>query len=572
MKGSMKAAVLGLILIQIILSAYFVTYEKKGYFADDLYSYGSSNSDGRLSPLEDANQHLTGMYTWQDGKVLGNYLACSKEEAFRFDGIRKAIKREAHPPLYFCLLHLICSLTPDVFSKWQGFAINVIGFVLLQIYLYRLMEHITGSRKKALLTVFFFGFTSVSINMMCFLRMYVLSAGLTAAYTYYVIRYASYEKNGGAAGKKIPGGILVTLFLGALTDYLFVVYAFGLSLYIVIYLMIKRKIKDGVIFAGSGSIVALLALLLSGLIEQLKVSQTGLEGMGQYPFLLQLRLSLHFIMTDVFGLKTPVMPTMIPYYVLWTLVALAILYVIACFLFRKDEWFVSLRKKLKDTPVRILGAVRKSTADIAALVFALSFVLVFVSRVLMIYYYWDQSIRYLYFITPIFTLVVLILLFTVLRKGKAAAVFIIAILLILSNVNGSKCFLMRENVSGEEFSKATAGADVIALETEDSAFMYHVADLIDCRRILVTTIKECGSERERDEIRKVSDISGDLYLLAARNTVYGDIPTSRFTFFNADPNVDPYDNGAINQFKELPGCAGAKLVGQSKTAYLYKLK
>ena len=67
---------------------------------------------------------------------------------------------DCHPPLFYYAIHTICSFFPASFSKWYGFSLNIIIFILVQILLFILSKKIFDSDKNALLTCFIYGFSS----------------------------------------------------------------------------------------------------------------------------------------------------------------------------------------------------------------------------------------------------------------------------------------------------------------------------------------------------------------------------------------------------------------------------
>ena len=56
----------------------------------------------------------------------------------------ESIKEDVHPPIYYLLLELICSmLFIDNFTKWSGLILNIIFFVLTICMLYLLAKKVT---------------------------------------------------------------------------------------------------------------------------------------------------------------------------------------------------------------------------------------------------------------------------------------------------------------------------------------------------------------------------------------------------------------------------------------------
>ncbi len=54
-----------------------------------------------------------------------NYFAVKKNERFDYRKVWKNQKNDVHPPIYYILLHTICSFFPGKFSWWYAGSINI---------------------------------------------------------------------------------------------------------------------------------------------------------------------------------------------------------------------------------------------------------------------------------------------------------------------------------------------------------------------------------------------------------------------------------------------------------------
>ena len=114
-----------ILLLQLVLLFFFGT-QKAGLHEDESFCYYSSNRTmGFYYPDRE----------WVDTEVLKDEFRVLPGAGFNYSLVRLAQSWDEHPPLFYDLLHTACSLTPGVFSKWQGLAVNMIGFVFLQIML-----------------------------------------------------------------------------------------------------------------------------------------------------------------------------------------------------------------------------------------------------------------------------------------------------------------------------------------------------------------------------------------------------------------------------------------------------
>ena len=72
------------------------------------------------SPVEDG---------WVSGEYFGNYLTVDAEHRFDYGSVFYNQEMDTHPPLFYLILHTICSLFPGTFSKWYGLLPNLVCFL-----------------------------------------------------------------------------------------------------------------------------------------------------------------------------------------------------------------------------------------------------------------------------------------------------------------------------------------------------------------------------------------------------------------------------------------------------------
>ena len=127
-KKNKKIFFIGMVLLlclQIIVLFYYGS-RKAGFHEDELYSYYSSNKTAGL---------FVNDREWTTGESFRNELVVLPGEQFRYGVVKQMQSWDVHPPLYYYLLHTVCSLTPGIFSKWQGISVNLAGFVISFILL-----------------------------------------------------------------------------------------------------------------------------------------------------------------------------------------------------------------------------------------------------------------------------------------------------------------------------------------------------------------------------------------------------------------------------------------------------
>ena len=115
-----------LILLNLGMIIHFFTL-KTSYHVDEMFSYGHANSstgaylvkgiDANFN-IEDIEKYL--LNRWFDGSVFHNYLTVQPEERFKYSYIFENLAVGVHPPLFYILLHTLCSFTPDILANGKG--------------------------------------------------------------------------------------------------------------------------------------------------------------------------------------------------------------------------------------------------------------------------------------------------------------------------------------------------------------------------------------------------------------------------------------------------------------------
>lgn len=283
-----------IVLIIVFLSLMlFFGNKKEGYHVDELYSYGLSNSEylpfmhmgemeysvkdwmKEFGPGENlgdlfrnlskdfkilkacgfhfketeiyskylvaqANSADTTSTTWVTGTAYRDYLAASASNRFNYASVYYNQRGDVHPPLFYSLLHTICSFAPGVFTKWFGLGLNmVIGSLSLLVLYFMVKKHMGGIVPAIIISTSYVvscGFITTAL----YIRMYMLL-------TLFTLLYISIHLDMAAAGFDVLKRKLVLLglitVLGYLTHYYFVIFALGTAFVFVIWMIAGKKFK-----------------------------------------------------------------------------------------------------------------------------------------------------------------------------------------------------------------------------------------------------------------------------------------------------------------------------------------
>ena len=244
-------------MLQLLVMAFY-GFNKAGFHQDEYYSYFSSNrSLGFYYPDRE----------WVDKGTILDEFVVKPGEGFNYSLVSQVQSWDVHPPLFYDLLHTVCSITPGVFSKWQGLIVNLIAFVISFVLLNKLARSIGMTRDLRLVLMGIYGFNPMTISCVLFIRMYMWLTVFVMALAYLHINFINLIKKY-YDGSEMEGFVLakpfdrrfhtsfirflisvaIVNFLGFLTQYYYLVFMAMLGLFFslwFLFLMPKNKKFNG---------------------------------------------------------------------------------------------------------------------------------------------------------------------------------------------------------------------------------------------------------------------------------------------------------------------------------------
>lgn len=231
--------------------------KKFSFFIDELWSYNLANA--YFSPLLG---DIPSFYErWISQEELISLVTVNPDHRFAFDSVFYNQEQDVHPPFYYCILHFLCSLFPTYFNKWIGLGINIVSFALTQVVLYTMADRMFKNKHISILVVVLYGFSLGAVNTAMTIRMYMLlTLFVTLCFFVNVLILDALVKN---ESSRRMARLIVLLspiyFLGFLTQYLFVVPAFFISLILLIIIIGTSRLKLALIYV----VATMSPLLLS---------------------------------------------------------------------------------------------------------------------------------------------------------------------------------------------------------------------------------------------------------------------------------------------------------------------
>lgn len=237
--------ILVLLLSLAVISSVFFLFagRKEGFFIDDIYTYGLSNSYYApfVTDLKDGDM-TDKVFTREE---LTEYLTVGEDDAFAFDSVFYNQGRDVHPPLYYCFFHLLSSLLPPhVFSVWTGLLLNYVFLLLALLTLWKLSELLFDSVSVSACAILLYALSVMGLSTTLIIRMYTLLTLETLLLALLVTLLIKKK-----ARWQYPA-VALTILVGMLTQYYFVFFAFFLCLSYVIYALIHKEYKSMLIFSG----------------------------------------------------------------------------------------------------------------------------------------------------------------------------------------------------------------------------------------------------------------------------------------------------------------------------------
>lgn len=228
-------ALVALLALQTLVLVQF-GHQKQGYHADEMYTYGLANSSKQ--PFLTDEPEFTNQ--WHIGNYFREYLTTQPEEQFHYGHTYINQKLDVHPPFYYYVFHTVSSFVPNVFSKWVGLIPNILFFLISNVVLYFLGRELFRSRMLALLPCVFWGFSAGMTSSVLYFRMYACVTVFTMLLTLLDWKLVQAK----TLSWRYMLALGLTVFLGFMTHYYFVIYLLYLGLPLAAYLIYRRRGSD----------------------------------------------------------------------------------------------------------------------------------------------------------------------------------------------------------------------------------------------------------------------------------------------------------------------------------------
>ena len=197
----------------------FFGFQKKGMHFDEFFSYfNTNNSYGREAYDR----------SWVSSENIKKDFYVLPGEQFNYSRVVELQSYDVHPPVYYLLLHTVCSFMVGTYSMWQGIGLNIFFSLILTVFLFLIINRFTGNDYVSALFVLMIILCPGVISNVMFIRMYSLMTLFMILQVYIHILMEEFKSY-----KEIPLYLMILsaliTYLGFLTHYFYLVFLFFLE-------------------------------------------------------------------------------------------------------------------------------------------------------------------------------------------------------------------------------------------------------------------------------------------------------------------------------------------------------
>lgn len=575
-----------IIIIQVVYISCMFGINKQGFHSDEMWNYGFANStEGKHVYESDVEKQLKNFDSWQSSDNLRNYITVDKNEIFNYAAIYRNAANDYNPPLGYMMLHFICSLFPGTWSKWYCFALNIICFVIMQIYIYRLAKSVTKSEAAGLLSAFFFGFTAGARNITIFLRIYAPATMFAAMLVYYMhVLYASKDNKDKCIGLYIK--IFAVNILGCFTLNLFLPFAFIVTAMYCVYYILARRFRRLLVFglmmlASVGASIAIFPARISQVVGD---KETLSYINRKLPTLWQNKIYWAYLTNDLFGVHNSIWKTMTLKYILLG-IGIAVFFAIpVCFVFRNETWLKKTAANVKKTFIYVAKNIKRISYTYIVLIATVIFMVFVAALRTSTYAMGNSTTRYIFIIYPVMAVFSVTVVYSVMKlivKNKSIlnciCILLCVVFSMLSNMLSSETYYFKHDEEGTILTDLGSDANVIIVNSSAWLLTCYPSELYNTYSYYATDYESALTDDYN-----LTQIEGPVYLVLDVSKMDGNGDKIKALGINvvnnqSDDNKKEYkSNDYIELFKKQDGVSSVEYIGTDavfgRIVKIYKLK
>lgn len=214
--------------------------KREGLFIDELWTFNLANSY-YFPMLTDAKEYFG---SWLTKDFFSSALTVSSSHRFAYDSVWFNQAADVHPPLYYLVIHTVCSFYPNYWNEWLGLIVNLFFFVGTQFVLFLLSKKLNSRGVVfAFWVCLIYGCSIGAINTVVTIRMYMMLTFFTVLALWLNVRIVQTTME----RKSVNFALFLFLYLsylgGVLTQYFFVIPLFFVSSLVVAVLLLEKNFR-----------------------------------------------------------------------------------------------------------------------------------------------------------------------------------------------------------------------------------------------------------------------------------------------------------------------------------------
>ena len=268
------------------ICSFFVSLKQNFHF-DELGSYALANNQFQVM--------IADYKVYSGDEVLKDYLTVHEGHQFDFANLVDNQIHDTHPPLWYCMLHIICSIFVGTFSKWYGLIINCIFMIFVYWFMRHLLLIVIKDKTASTIIPLLCLFSNAFINAIVFTRMYIVLETISLAFMCLLIdkmlmlrnneieSLPSYNNNiiNSIIKEKFYILFVILTIVGTLTQYHYMVIAGLMSIVFGVFLLKRKEFKILIKSIISGIIGLVISYaIFPTMLTHIFGSSAGLHSLG----------------------------------------------------------------------------------------------------------------------------------------------------------------------------------------------------------------------------------------------------------------------------------------------------
>jgi len=338
-----KLLLAAVIIVQIAYTINIFASEKQGIHGEETQSYRIANGHSREVYAESR---------WIAGNELKDSVTVQRGERFSYGRVYSDSGKSLNPPLYYLLLHTVCSFFPEKFSLWYGLAIGLLCLIGTQIFLFLTVQKITASETAAFSACLLYGGGKGALCTFTFISPFCTAAMFGMMFTYTSACCFEDVKNSGKMVKKHIVSTAVAACALFLSQYEGILYAAPFAAAFAAYLLCKRKGKAALVYTA-GAVAGFAAALALDPSAVRQIAAFERPEVTSFSPAVQIRILLSYLFQYNYGFKIGYFPTAFWNIALPVIAAVLVAAVALLLPFRDEEWFWRLIGRLKKAALSV---------------------------------------------------------------------------------------------------------------------------------------------------------------------------------------------------------------------------